>query len=265
VIPLQRKQLIVDYMEKHGGGSVSDLSSLLGVSEMTVRRDLKALEGEGALRVAYGGAVYVRQEGEKEEPAYDAKRDLDSDKKDRIARFAAERFVEDHSVIILEGGTTVACMVPYLSRFHGLTAVTNGLNTLEALKGSVPDISVLSCGGMLRDVSNTFVGPMAEIFFETIHAHSLFVSASGFTPEQGFTDPNALEVQMKKKMGRAAKRRIMLLDSGKFGKLSLQTSFALSDIDILITDSGASTELLEQARRAGVETFVAEEPGSCGA
>ncbi|MBC8078969.1 MAG: DeoR/GlpR transcriptional regulator, partial [Gorillibacterium sp.] len=228
----QRKKCILKYIMQNGGGSITQLSELLKVSEMTVRRDLKILDDEGLIQRTHGGALQANNSSH--EPRYDEKKGFHHEVKETIARYAVEHFVKQDSVIIMEGGTTVTCMANYLNQCQRLTVVTNGLNTLGMLKSQIPHTSVLCCGGMLRDISHTFVGPLAEQFFEGIHAHYVFFSTSGLAMDHGFTDPNMLEVQVKKAMCRAAKTKVMLVDSTKFGKWSLQTTFAIREIDILI-------------------------------
>ncbi|GAA3400470.1 DeoR/GlpR family DNA-binding transcription regulator [Paenibacillus hodogayensis] len=255
MLPVQRKQTIMDHLGQHGAVSIAGLSELLNVSEMTVRRDLKLLEEEGRIRRTHGGAVYHTAAAE---PPFEEKKDRHLDVKHRLARYAAEHFVKPDSVILMEGGTTVTCMAGFLHHVGGLTVVTNGLNTLDALKGHAPATSVVCCGGMLRDRSYTFVGPLAEQFFQGIHAHCAFFSASGLTIGQGFADPNMLEVQVKKAMGRAAQTRIMLIDSSKFGNLALLTTFAVHEIDVVVTDRAAPADLLGQLREAGVDVRLAD-------
>ncbi|MBU5441361.1 DeoR/GlpR family DNA-binding transcription regulator [Paenibacillus sp. MSJ-34] len=108
------------------------MSELLNVSEMTVRRDLKELEKEDIVWRTHGGAVFVQTPNP--EPPFDEKRGAHLDLKERIAEYAANRFVRDDSVIFLEGGTTVTGMAGFLGQYRDLLIVTNGLYTASALK-----------------------------------------------------------------------------------------------------------------------------------
>lgn len=258
MLPVQRKQAIMDYLSEHLGATIAELSTLLNVSEMTVRRDLKLLEKESLVRRTHGGAVTKGQLAQVAEPRFEDKKGFHQELKDKIARYAVEHLVVDNSVVILEGGTTVTGMAGFLQQRKQLTVVTNGLNTLGVLKHNLPNMNVLCCGGMLRDVSHTFVGPLAEQFFGQIHAHIAFFSASGLHADQGFTDPNMLEVQVKKAMGDAAKTKVMLVDSTKFGTWSMLTSFAFREIDVVVTDGGAPSETLELLRGFGIEVHVVD-------
>jgi len=254
MLAVERKQTILDTLGKHTYCTIAQLSDLLQVSEMTIRRDLKALEEEGCVIRTHGGASRARGVGN--ELRYEEKKQRHFGVKNAIARYAAENVVQDNGVIILEGGTTVGFMADFLQEHRNLTIITNGLDTLAALKASVPKHTVLSCGGMLRDTSHTFVGPIAEQFFAPIHADYLFVSASGVTAEQGFTDPNMLEAQIKLAMAKSAKKKVMLLNSEKFGQIAMLRTFGLQDIDVLITDDRAPEELLELIRSSGADVHV---------
>jgi DeoR/GlpR family transcriptional regulator of sugar metabolism len=254
MLPAQRKQFIMDYLTKHGGATIAALSEMLGVSEMTVRRDLRLMEEQGAVRRAYGGAMAVNDRHV--EPRYEEKKNNQLELKDRIAKYAAKQFVRNDSVIILEAGTTVARMSDELAQYSGLNILTNGLHTLTSIKKLLPHASILSCGGMLRDVSYTFVGPTAETFFQQVHAHYLFVSASGFTTEHGFTDPNMLEIAIKRAMSASARKTVMLMDSTKLGSCSLQTTFQPSEVDIVVTDEGADESILQFMREEGIEVHI---------
>jgi DeoR/GlpR family transcriptional regulator of sugar metabolism len=259
MLPAQRKQAMLNYLSKHGGGSISELSSLLNVSEMTVRRDLKFLEEERFVERTYGGAVYLQPPNH--EPKFDEKKEYHRGLKELIAGYAAKHFVKNNSVILLEGGTTVTCLTNYLSGYAQLTMITNGLNTAAALRGMVPSSTVLCSGGMLRDVSMTFVGPLAENFFRQFHAQTVFLSATGVTIGEGFTDPNLLDSHVKRAMCAAAQRKVMVVDSTKFGYCSLLTTFQPQDIDVLVTDDGAPADIIEELKSAGMEIHIVSKTG----
>lgn len=253
VLPIQRKQLILERLSQNKSESITNLSALLHVSEMTVRRDLKRLENEGMVELLHGGALLLSESGfsEKEQSEGEVKR--------KIAQYAVEKFVTDNEIIVMEAGTTVAMMCHFLSRYKNLTILTNGLDTLHKLRKLIPASTVMSSGGILRDISHTFVGPVAEQFFKQFHPNVAFVSASGYTVRQGFTDPNMLEAHVKQAMHRSAQRRIMLMDSTKFGICSLYTTFNVSDIDILVTDKGIDEETLNELNKHHIEVHFIEE------
>lgn len=252
----QRQQKILEMLQERGILSVDDLVTALGVSPMTVWRDLAVLDQSGKVRRVRGGVVKCEEENDSGEPFYKSKQVVNKEKKRVIARFAAEHFVENNDIIILEAGTTAGAMIEFLKQSN-LTVLTNGLGNLNDLSCCVPNISVLSCGGILRNVAYTFVGPQAEDFFRGIRARTLFLGATGLAFPEGITDPNPLETQIKRAMAQSASRIILLLDSSKFGVRSLTPVIPLKQIHTIITDAAASPEHLEALRSLGIQVLVA--------
>lgn len=257
MLPLQRKQAVLDYLSQQGAATMKQLSDHFGVSEMTIRRDLNALEQENLVQRSHGGAIYVGGVTSSEEPDAAFKQERNREVKARLAAYSAERFVRDGDVLILENGTTVSRMTEFLGAYSQLTLLTNGLDTLTLFRPQVTERrSIICCGGMLREVSGTFVGPLAEEFFSRYHANTLFISALGYTHEDGFTDPNLLDTQVKKAMIRAAKKVVMLLDSSKIGNCYFTTVANLTDIDIFVTDQGIRDADKELIEASGVELHI---------
>jgi DeoR/GlpR family transcriptional regulator of sugar metabolism len=256
--PPERRQQIIKDIDTLDDNIIPKLSRKYGVSEMTIRRDLKVLEETGLIRRTYGGAVRWPLAGA--EPmllAREKRQTLAVPQKARIARYAAEQLVENGDIILLEGGTTATAMVPYLGDKEDLTVVTNGLATAEELRRHMPlSATILSAGGILRPESSTYVGPVTERFFREFHASRLFLSATGLTLREGITDPQMLEIHVKRAMIASAQEVIMLVDSSKFGVRSLMKVLDFGEIRLLITDAGAPAELLDGLRAQGVEVVV---------
>lgn len=249
-----RRRAITELLRERGSVSSKELAAHFDVSAMTVHRDLKDLEAAHALQRVRGGAVLP---AEAEEPMFTAKRGVNRERKLAIARYAARHFVRADDIVLLEAGTTVASLVRYLP--DSIEAiVANGLDALNEARSLVPAVSVFGCGGMLRSPSFTFVGPEAEAFFRSITATTLFLSASGLTLRDGITDPNPLEIEVKRAMASCAQRTVLLLDSSKFGESSLRQILPLPQIDILVTDGGAPTEMLREVEALGVDVHVVE-------
>jgi len=254
--PVERRQQIVKDIDLLDDNIIPQLSQKYGVSEMTIRRDLKVLEENGLIKRTYGGAV--RWPGS--EPglvARDNRQVLAQSQKLRIARYAAERLVDKNDIIILEGGTTATAMAHCLADKDDLTVVTNGIATAEELRRHLPlTTTIISTGGIVRPESSTCVGPVTERFFREFHAHRLFLSASGLTLSEGITDPKMLETQVKRAMIGAAHEVIMLIDSTKFGVRSLMKVIDFAEVDLLVTDDNAPPETLDGLRALGVELAV---------
>jgi DeoR/GlpR family transcriptional regulator of sugar metabolism len=250
-----RRDAILAELEQGSAVDTAQLARRFAVSGMTIRRDLAALEAQGRLRRARGGAVAAHITGA--EPRYAAKQLANAGLKSRIARYAVDNLVEDGDILLLEGGTTVTSMVRYLRGKRDLTVVTNGLYTACELGLLLPEVTVLTVGGLLREASFTTVGPTAEAFFDAFHGDKLFISATGLTLEAGFTDPNPLEAAVRGRMREAAGQVIALMDSTKFGVTSLVQTAPPEGVSALVTDPGAPADAVDALRRLGVDVRIA--------
>lgn len=250
----QRRWEIERRVRARGAVTTLELSELFQVSEMTIRRDLKALELAGKLRQTRGGAVEASRMGIEQE--FTAKSSHRPEVKALLARYAARNLVEAGDCLILDPGSTVAAMIDELSSIEGLTVATNGLVTLQRLSPFLPRLTVLGTGGLLREKSLSFVGPLAEAFFQGFFAKTYFISAVGYSPVAGLTDPHLLDTQVKKAMRSAAGRVVAILDSSKFGIISTNQVMGPWEPDILVTDEGAPAEPLARLRDHGVDVRV---------
>jgi len=242
-----RRDQIAAFVQEKANATAEELGERFGVSLMTVWRDLTALEEAGRIRRVRGGAARLERAADTE-PLYDSKRIINLTAKERLARYAAEHFVKDGDILFLEAGTTVAAMVKYLAPYQHLTVIGNGLGTMNELARLTPAINVYCCGGMLRPVAYTFVGPQAEEYFRTVNATTCFLSATGLTLTEGITDVSPLEIQVKRAMAASADRVIFLMDSSKFGVRSLARIVPMEEVDVLITDSDAPPAFVESLR-----------------
>lgn len=250
-----RRQEILQRISNQGSVQIKFLSEHFSVSEMTIRRDLKQLADSGLIKITHGGAVFVSDMPAAEQ-FYTAKEDMHILEKEAIARYAAEALVQDNDVIALDPGTTAAHMIPYLTNKASLTIVTNGLETLHLLKMLLPHTEIICTGGILRDTSYTFVGPVAEQYFDNFFAKKYFISSVGFHLETGLTDPQMIDTQVKKAILQASEIRIALLDSSKFGVRSSVPIASLDTLDILVTDSGISKSDLEFLGQYDIDVHV---------
>lgn len=243
MIPEQRRQILIQTIISQGGATIKDLSERYDVSEMTIRRDLRQLAKDGQIRMTHGGAVPTTTKKGSEQ-FYALKEPINREAKSAIAKYAAEHFVNDDDVIIIDPGTTAVHMIPHLKTKTGLTIVTNGLQTVNMLKELLPQANLICTGGMLRGVSHTFIGPTAEAFFNGFFAMRYFVSSVGVTLGDGLTDPQMLDTQVKKAMLKSANETIALVDSSKFGVRSTVTVAAFSDLHAVVTDSELDSEVI---------------------
>ncbi len=245
MIPEQRRRILVQTIFNQGGATIKDLSERYDVSEMTIRRDLRQLAKGGQIRMSHGGAVPISDKRGFEQ-LYSLKETINSEAKLAIARYAAEHFVNDNDVIILDPGTTVVHMIPYLKTKVGLTIVTNGLQTISVLRELLPQANLICTGGILRGVSHTFIGPTAEAYFSEFFATRYFISSVGVTLGEGLTDPQLLDSQVKKAMLASASETIALLDGSKFGVRSTVKVALLSQLHTVVTDREIEPETVAE-------------------
>ncbi len=251
-----RRDRMAELVEQRGQMTSDELALTFAVSPMTVWRDLTSLEEAGRLRRVRGGAARIERRADAE-PLFVSKQVVNRERKETIARYAAEHFVDDGDIIFIEAGTTALAMVKYLARYEHLTVIGNGLGMMNDLARLLPGVTVYGCGGILRPTGLTFVGPQAEEFFRHVNARTCFLSGTGLSFPEGLTDVNLLEIQVKRVMAASAGRVVLLMDSTKFGVKSLAKVVELERGQILVTDSGVPAEAVERLTALGVEVHIA--------
>ena len=249
----QRRAFIRRQLHGAAGVSTAELQETLGVSMMTVWRDLGALEREGALRRVHGGAVPV-DGAAGPEPSFAAKAARAASAKQRIARVALAGHVRPGMTLALDGGSTVAALMPFLPVNSGLTLLTN---SLEIVRQTPAGVAVSCSGGIYREVSGTFVGPQALRFFSEHRADVAFVSATGLDEEEGLTDPNPLEIEVKRALCARAGKVVLLIDAQKFGKRSTLPVLGLAALAEVVCDARPPRGLAAALKAARVEVCLA--------
>lgn len=259
MIVQNRHNRILEWLQKERMLPASVLSERLNVSGMTIWRDLRLLEQQGLLQRVRGGAAALDSipRNSSLHSSFQLNPAVFSPGKTRIGRYAAHFLIDAGDNIALEGGTTVSSMVPYIHQPE-VTLLTNGLNTLLLAAPLIRSMRVLCSGGVLNETGDTFVGPQAEKFFTEYRVNKVFLSASGLTLQDEFTDPNPLYATLKHAMRRSAEKTIVLMDSDKFGKRALTQVLRFTDVDVLVTDHDAPAEMLQAITARGIEVHVAQ-------
>jgi DeoR family transcriptional regulator, fructose operon transcriptional repressor len=235
--------------------TASELCDRLRVTAATIRRDLATLEKDGVLVRSHGGAV-SRMSSTNFQPSYDALLRSNSEEKRQIAR-SAEPFVLDGDTIFLEGSTTVFELARLLVHRHRLTVVTNSPSIVCELQRS-PEVTVLSTGGDLQKDTFYLSGEWAQRALSEIRLDKAILGISAIDPHYGVSTASHAEAQIKKMVSKAAKMRIALADHGKFGKQCFAYVGPVTDINVLVTDSGTDAEHIRQLREAGLQVVIAE-------
>lgn len=230
----QRQSLILEQVRKSGAVRVSELVEQLGVSDMTVRRDLDVLAGRGLVDKVYGGATSVIGNST-EEPGFEAKSVRQLVEKEAIGALAA-KFVRPSTALGLSAGTTTWTFAHYLADIPDLTIVTNSTRIAEVLQNPHrPDRTVVLTGGV-RTPSDALVGPIAVSTMSNLHLDLLFLGVHGMAAQSGLTTPNLEEGQANRAFIDSAAKRIVLADHTKWGTVGISTMADLGEADVLITD-----------------------------
>ncbi|MFH8222020.1 DeoR/GlpR family DNA-binding transcription regulator [Streptomyces sp. NPDC018057] len=252
----QRRALILDEVRRRGGVRVNELTRKLGVSDMTVRRDLDALARQGVLEKVHGGAVPV-VEASTHEPGFEAKSGLELTAKEDIAR-AAARLVAAGSAIALSGGTTTYALAHHLVDVPDLTVVTNSVrvadvfHTAQRTSGQRQGAATVVLTGGVRTPSDSLVGPVADQAIAALHFDMLFLGVHGISAEAGLSTPNLAEAETNRRLVQSARRVVVVADHTKWGVVGLSSFAALEQVDTLVTDAGlpgaARAEIAEHLR-----------------
>lgn len=249
----QRHEAIIKRLQRDAKVSVSELSTALNVSEMTVRRDLESLEQAGILQRVHGGAVTAQSRSY--EPPFAARALLQAEAKQRIGQAAAD-LIREGETVILDAGTTTLEVAKALQGRRNLRILTLSLRIAELLADE-PGMTVLLPGGTCRPGERSLVGSMAEHALREFSFDTLFLTVAGISVQTGLTEYNAEDAAIKRAAFASSRRRIAVTDATKLGKTAFARICAIDELDLLITDKHAPKGTVENIRRAGVEVMLA--------
>ena len=236
MLAVQRQMRIMEEVTRTGGARVSMLTRLLGVSDMTVRRDIDALARRGLVRRVHGGAA--AGQGSSDEPGFGANVGRERAAKEAIGA-AAARLVQPGTAIAVTAGTTTHALAVHLTAIPDLTVVTNSLWVAEALyaRGERSGQTVVLTGGV-RTPSDALVGPLSVAALRRLHVDWLLMGVHGMDAEAGFTTPNLAEAETNRALVASARRVAVVADNSKWGVVGLSTIATLSEVDVVVSDGG---------------------------
>lgn len=245
----QRRHTILALLSELGEVSVDALARRFEISEVTIRKDLAALESNGLLLRRYGGAVSMPQEiiNEVGQPV--------SRHKQAIARAAVQR-IREHARIIIDSGSTTAAMIPELGQLPGLVVMTNSLHVANALSELEHEPVLLLTGGTWDPHSESFQGQVAEQVLRSYDFDQLFIGADGIDLQRGTTTFNEL-LGLSRVMAEVAREVIVMVESDKVGRKIPNLELPWSSIHTLITDDRLSFEAREQIEARGIHVVCA--------
>ncbi len=250
----ERWRAILNILSTHGKIRVNELAEEMNVSEATVRRDLEAMQGQGLLQRTHGGAMLTTQPTALE-ISFDESQTRLLTEKTSIGKEAA-KLVNPGESIIIESGSTTLEFAKFLIDISPLTVLTNSLAIARELSVN-KDIDIMVLGGTLRRQSASLVGPWVADILKHVRVDKAFLGVNGISTGFGLSAPNPFTAESRKAMMSAARQTIALADHNKLGVENLYFVAKLDELDILITDSGASPENIENIITAGVEVIQA--------
>lgn len=236
----QRQEAILRGIEDDGGVRVSDLVEKLGVSDMTIRRDIEFLAGKGLVLKVHGGATAVGDHPI-DEPGFSVKSAMNPVQKSEIARTAASLIGHGQTVAV-SAGTTAYAVAVELRPVKRLTVVTNSPRVAELLYDPARDDQTIVLTGGVRTPSDALAGPVANRTLTGLHVDTLILGIHGIDLEAGLTTPNLLEAETNRLLIAAAKRVIVVADHSKWGVVGLATVGSLEQVDVLVTDHQLDVE-----------------------
>lgn len=253
----ERQDRIVSEVLRRGSATVADLAARLGVSPITVRRDLEELDAAGRLQRVHGGAR--RQMPREPEPPVVQRQMLQAREKQAIARLAAG-LVRDGDVIGIESGSTTLELARALAaqRWQSLQVVTNSF-TVAAELILTPGVDLIFIGGNVHAGEMGTFGDLAVEMLRRLHVGKLFITCRGLDPHAGLTNDTRAEyvVSAERALVAASRQCIVLADHTKLGQVFVLQIVPSTAIDLVITDGLAPTEMIEELRRQEIDVLVA--------
>lgn len=235
-----RQREIVGLLEQFGEITVRDLASRLKVSAMTIHRDLDYLEDNNYLYKKRGAAVFINGPDRSLSHFYEAEK--------RAIGRAAAGHVRSGQSVLFDNSTTAIEAARYLCDTPGVTFYTTNIEVANIVC-RYPNTVLYCSGGYYFPDSRGFTGPQAEAFVAGLQADVCLIGASGISIDGGLTNPYPMHTVLQRRIIEASRRRIVLADHSKFGKRAMERAAALSEIDLIITDSGIPRQTLEEYRK----------------
>ncbi|GAA1072559.1 DeoR/GlpR family DNA-binding transcription regulator [Nocardiopsis composta] len=249
----ERRERILELVRANGAMALRDIATRVSASEVTVRRDVRAMEAEGLLDRRRGGAAMPGRLGP--EQNYTRMTGQAAQEKRAIA-LAAARLVEDDDAIALGPGTTAEALARELVGRTNLTVVTTSLPAAEVL-AAAPGVEVVMTGGTLNGPSRALVGAGAEDALSRLRVRRAFLSGNGVTAERGLSNPNPAVAAVDRTLVSIAEEAVVLADSSKIGTDTMVQTVPPELIAHLVTDNRADPEVLMTLEDTGTLVHIA--------
>jgi DeoR/GlpR family transcriptional regulator of sugar metabolism len=238
-----RHQNIMQHVNLKRRVSVSELSQLCGVSEVTIRQDLTLLEQRSYLKRAHGFALAIESDD------LDTRMMSNFALKQKLAQFAAS-LVEDGETIFIESGSSNALLARYLAEHKKVTLITVSSYIAHLLKES--ECEVILLGGMYQKKSETVVGPLTRMCIQQVNFSKAFIGIDGYLPENGFTGRDMMRADVVNAVLAKGMENIIITDSSKFGKINSNPLGTVNAFSRVITDDGLTQDFADSLAQQGI-------------
>lgn len=251
-----RRQQLERLVAARGFLRVTDAALRLGVSDVTIRGDLSALEDTGAIVRVHGGAMPVVER----EHSLEASIETAAAAKTAIGRRAARLVASGQSVYVDAGSTAMALAAALVERheLRDIVVVTSGLTIALALEPALPRFTVVVTGGTLRPLQHSLVNPFAAPMLDSLRLDIAFIGCNGIHPEHGVTNVNLPEAEIKSHVLRTSLRGVLLADASKLGNTEVAVIAPIAAFDTLVTAGDAPTGLVADLRARGLLVELAD-------
>ncbi|KQL37602.1 DeoR/GlpR family DNA-binding transcription regulator [Psychrobacillus sp. FJAT-21963] len=241
----QRHQMIESFLKQQKAVKASELATLLDVSIDTVRRDLEVLENKGNVKRVHGGAILIQNTDNVVNKLFNEREVKNLEKKQEVASLAIE-LIEEGQAIALNGGTTTIEIAKVLvESFKRLTIITNDLRILSIL-GANKHFNVILTGGFFNPDEFTLYGKQCEEILSNFNIDIAFITVNALSLEHGLTDFRMHEIGVIQTIMSRTKYKVVVADASKFETSSYINICPLKDIDLIVTDSSLSSNMVEE-------------------
>lgn len=250
---LERHTFILEELLKQGSLLVSELAERLDVSSVTIRKDLTELERAGKLYRSHGKAILINPFANNR--SVNEKEGLNAEEKQQIGLEAA-KLVSPNDSILLASGTTIHALARNLHMTDKLTVVSASLQATELLAQN-DNVDIIQLGGVVRHSSLSVVGQYADMILKGCSFSKLYLGVDGIDLDFGISTTDMNEAELNRSMIRTAQKTIVLADSSKFGRRGFARICSMDDVDMIITDSHISAQLVREIEELGIELIIA--------
>ncbi|MGQ9585951.1 MAG: DeoR/GlpR family DNA-binding transcription regulator [Anaerolineae bacterium] len=245
----ERRREVLRFVQANDGATVAELAERFGVSESTIRRDLQRLGRREAILRTHGGALPAAPE-----PPILQRKGEQSEAKQRIGRAAAD-LIADGETVFIGSGTTAWEITQHLAGKKDLTVITNALNVAYALV-ACPHISVIVIGGLLRHSELSMLGHLSDLVLRELHAHKAFMGVRAISVRHGLTNDYLMETLTDRLILQMASEVIIVADHTKFGKVSTVLLAPVTEVDVIVTDTGLSEGTAKEYEALGIDVML---------